>query len=92
MTRPVQPSFEECTRVDTWRSVTLEVDDVAFLLTFLAPEEVIETHLVKRGCGGVRRDVAADAALFAVGTHNHRQCVPAHEAADALFDISIARV
>src|SRR5688572_18143695 len=88
----VQSSFEECTRIDSRRSVALEVDDVAFLLPVPSLEEVIKTDFIQSGRRRVGRDVPSNAALLPIGTHDHGKSIPAHKAPDALFDVAVARI
>jgi hypothetical protein len=51
--------------------MTLKVNLIAAVVVAGPVEEVVEADLVERGGGGISRDVAADAALFAVGPNDH---------------------
>src|SRR5262249_60617149 len=53
-------------------------------------EKVIEAAFEQGRRRGVRGDGAADAALFAVGAHDHRQSVPPREALDPPLDLAAA--
>jgi hypothetical protein len=86
-----QPPLEEGAGVDAGRGVALEVDLVAVVVLALAVEEVVERDLVQSCCGGVGRNVAADAVLLDVGAHHHRHRVPPHQALDPPFDFPAAR-
>ena len=88
----VEAAFEERARVDAGRGVALEIDDVAFVAVVAAAEEVVEADFVQRRGRGERRDVAADAVFDAVGAHDHRHRVPAHEALDAALDLAAAGI
>ena len=57
----------------------------------LAPEEVVEAHLVQAGGRGVRRQVAAEAREPVVGPQDHRHRVPADEPPDAPLQRLVAR-
>ena len=56
-----ESALEEGAGVDAGRGVPLEEDLVAHPGRVLAPEEVVEAHLVQAGGGGVRGEVTADA-------------------------------
>src|SRR6185437_3732319 len=68
----------------------LEVDLVAGLAMVLAAEEVVEADLVQAGGAGVRRDVAADAVLRAVGAADHDRGVPPDVRPDPALDVLVA--
>src|SRR5699024_8622094 len=83
--------FQIGTGIHAGRGMALEVDQVAAVLVTGRMEEVIEADLVQRGRRGVAGDVAADAAVLAVGTHHHGHGVPAQNGADAPLDGRIPR-
>src|SRR5207248_1702390 len=56
----------------------------------LAVEEVVEPDLVERGRRGVRRQVAAEAVVAAVGPGDHGHGVPADEGPDAALHVLVA--
>src|ERR1051326_3094504 len=87
-----EPAFEKRAGVDTGRRVSLKVDEVAARGMVLATEEVVEADLVQRGGGRERRDMAANAGMFAVGADDHGQRVPADDTLEASFDLAAARV
>ncbi len=86
-----EPALEEGPRVDTWRAVSLEVDQVAAEVRARCTPEVVETDFHQRVDRRVAGDVAAEVALAAVGAHHHRHRVPAHVGADALLQHRVAR-
>ena len=86
----VQTTLEEGARVDAGRGVALEVDLVAATGVVGAAEEVVEAHLVQRGAGGIRRDVATHADPGSLCAVHHDRRVPPHVGADAPFDPLIA--
>jgi hypothetical protein len=53
---------------------------------------MIESDLEERRRRSVGGDVAADAALFAVGAHDHRQRVPPRQALDPPLDLAAAGI
>jgi hypothetical protein len=55
-----QPTLDEGPAVDAGRGVALEEDLVADAADVLAPEEVVEAHLVEGGRAGVGREVPPD--------------------------------
>ena len=66
-----QPAFEKGARINAGRGVTLKIDDVAVAVLITGAKEVVEADFIERRRRSVGRDVAADAALFAVGAHDH---------------------
>ena len=48
-----KPPFKKCPSVNTRRSVTLKIDDVARVVAGLAAKEMVEPHLVECGGAGV---------------------------------------
>jgi hypothetical protein len=72
--------------------VSLKVDDVSVVIDVPGAEKVIEADFEQRRRRGVSGDVAPDAALFAVGAHDHRQRVPPHKALDSPLDLAAPRV
>src|SRR5262249_62202407 len=87
-----QPPLEVGPRVDAGRAVALEIEDVAAGRVIEAPPDVVEADLVERGSRGVRRDVAADSVLLLVRLHDHRHRVPANDALDAAFQVTVAGI
>ncbi len=85
--------FEVGLRVDPWRAVPLDVDEVAGEAPLAAAaEEVVEADLVERGRGGEGRDVAAEAGVLLVRPHHHRHGVAADDALETPLDLALARV
>ena len=76
--------------VDPWRSMTLEVDVVAWRATVFPAEEMIEADLVQRGGTGEGRQVAANPVGVLVGLDHHHRCVPPDERPDAALDVLVA--
>ncbi len=83
-------SFDERTRVDARRRVSLEEDDVAVVVVALPLEEVVEADFVERGGRRESRDVPTDPLVDLVRLDDHRQRVPAHEALDPALDFAAA--
>jgi hypothetical protein len=52
---------------------------------------VIEADLEQIRRRGVARDVPAELRMGAVGAHDHRERVPAHDRRDALLELEVAR-
>ena len=72
-----EPALQERPRVHAGGGVTLVEDLVAAAGVVLAPEEVVEAHLVEGRRAGERRDVPADADLRALRpVHQHRGVPP----------------
>ena len=86
-----EATFDEGSRVDAGRRVTLEVDLVSGVFRCAGVKEVVESDFVKRCGTGVSRNVAADSDVIAVGSHNHCHRVPANDALNASFRVTIAR-
>ncbi len=86
-----QPAFEEPTRVDARRGVTLEEDLIAVAAVAFAPEEVVEADLDQRRGRRVGREVTAEPVETVVGAVDHGDRVPAHERVDAALDVFVAR-
>ena len=70
--------------------MALEVDLVARAPVVLAPEEVVEPHLVERGRAGVGGQVAADGLGADVGPDHHHRRVPADEGPDPALEVLVA--
>ena len=90
-----QPALDEGPGVDARRSMALHVDVVArfrcrVLGGAVAPEEVVEAHLVERSRTGEGRQMATDGVGALVGPHDHRRRVPADESTDAAFEVLVA--
>src|ERR1017187_10158464 len=91
----VQASLEKSARVDTRCRVRLKIDQVAAVGTLpilcgSRTEEMVEANLEQVRRRGVAGNVAAELGMRAVGTHHHRQRIPAHDRGQALLDIEIA--
>lgn len=81
---------EERAGVDTGRGVALEEDLVAAVALVLAPEEVVEAHVVEGGGGGEGGDVAADADARTLGARDHDGGVPPGRVEDLALDLLVA--
>ena len=57
-----------------------------------AAEKMVEPHFVERGKRRVRRDVAAETVVDAVGFHDHRHRVPADIASYLFLERQISRI
>ncbi len=85
-----QPVQQEGAGVDPGGGVPLEEDLVAAAPVVLAAEEVVETHVVQRGRGGERGDVAAHADPRTLGARHHHGRVPAGRVEDLALDLLVA--
>src|SRR5260221_11619437 len=84
-------AFEKRAGVDSRRSMSLQVNRVALELVGASAKEMVEADFKQRRGGCVRRNVAANAVVNAVGANHHGQSVPPNQALDAAFDFLIAR-
>ena len=78
-------------RVDAGRGMALEVDEVAAEAVVRGAEEMVEADVVQRRGRGEARDVAAELGGFLVRAHHHRHRVPAHERAELVLELRVAR-
>jgi hypothetical protein len=85
-----QPALQERAGVDARGGVALDEHLVARLAVVLAPEEVVEAHLVEAGRGRVGGDVPADPQPGPVGAGDHDRRVPPDVGADPPFHVLIA--
>src|SRR3954463_5477459 len=87
-----ETSKKEGSRIDSRRSMALDVNDVSFEFLRAGAEEVVIAHFVKRGRRGKRRNVTANACRMLVGSKDHRHCVPADQTLYPAFDRQVARI
>ncbi len=85
-----QPVEQVRARVDAGGGVPLEEDLVAAVALVLAPEEVVEAHVVQRGGGGEGRDVTADTDTGPLRARDHHRGVPAGGVEDLALDLLVA--
>ncbi len=85
-----QPVEQKRAGVDTGRGMALEEDLVTAVALVLAPEEVVETHVVEGGGGGEGRDVPADTDPGALRPGHHHRRVPPGGVEDPPFDLLVA--
>ena len=83
--------LEEGARVDPGRGMALHVDEVPAVALRGGVPEVVEAHVVERGRGGEARDVAAQLEVLAAGAQHHGHRVPAHDVAQPVLDLHVAR-
>src|SRR5690606_40607032 len=88
----IESTFEERTRIETGRCVSLEKDHVARMLVARRAPEMIEADFVQRRSGCVGRDVTAVLGALTVCGDDHRPRIPAQIRLDATFYRSIAGV
>src|ERR1700722_10570981 len=88
----VEAALEIGARVDTRCGMTLHEHHVAGMSGAACAPEMIESHLVKRSCRGVARDVPAVLGAGAVRLYHHRERVPAHVGLVAQLERAVARV
>ena len=84
-----EAALEEGARVDTGGGVALNEHLVAAPGMGLAPEEVVEPHLVERRGGGVGGDVSAHSDPWPLGPVHHDRGVPPDPPAVAPFDLLV---
>jgi hypothetical protein len=85
-----QATLQEGSRIDSRGSMALVVDLIAGLAVVLAAEEVVETHFVEAGSGGVGGQVAANTGEVMIGADHHGGGVPPDDAADAKLQLLVA--
>lgn len=88
--RFAQPVEQEGAGIDTRGRVPLEEDLVTAQTVVLAPEEVVEAHVVQRGRGGEGGDVATDTDPRTLGARHHHGRVPAGRVEDLALDLLVA--
>ncbi len=86
-----QPALEKRARINAGCRVPLDVDQVAAEVRGRCAPEMIEADLHQGADRRITCDVAAEVTLAAIGAHNHRHRVPAHERTDPLLERRIAR-
>jgi hypothetical protein len=87
----VEAPFEEGARVDAWRRMGLKEHEVAAVPDSVTLEEMIEAGLEDLRHRRIARDVAAELAVGAVGSHDHRERIPADDCDDPLLEHEIPR-
>src|SRR5215475_1248848 len=87
-----QAAFKVGARIDTRRSMALEVDEISGLFTILCMKEVVETNLKKCRQRRIRGYMSADSSVLLVLAMHHCQRVPADESFHATLDMAIARI
>ncbi len=88
--RLAQPVQQVRAGVDPRGRVPLEEDLVAAVALVLAPEEVVEAHVVQGGGGREGGDVTADADPRPLRPRDHHGRVPAGRVEDLAFDLLVA--
>src|ERR1039458_2571077 len=68
----------------------LKEHQVAIMAVGIGAKEMIETDLKDFSGRGVARDMTAQLAIRLVGTHHHRQRIPAQNRGDALLQVDVA--
>ena len=88
-----QATFQESSRIDARRGVSLDVEQVPTGGMIRAMKEVIEADIVKGGGRGKTGDVSTKGRVHPVGLHHHRHGVPADDGTDAMLEprVSLAR-
>ncbi|CSA76447.1 Uncharacterised protein [Vibrio cholerae] len=74
-----QTAFNESTRVDPWRDVTLIVNQVATVFLVWSTEEVVETGFVESSGRLERSHVATQFQIFLRCTQHDHDRVPAND-------------
>ena len=70
--------------------MTLHVHQISAMFFAGRVPEVIEAHVIQRGCGGETGNVAAQFGGDLVCAHDHCHGVPAHIGADAVLELVVA--
>ena len=83
--------FQERTRIDARRRMTLEIDQIAAVPLVRRVPEMVEAGAEQRAHRGEARDVSAQIAIALVGLRHHRHRVPAHDGAVALLEDRVPR-
>ena len=86
-----QPTFEEGSRIDARRAVTLDEQQVTPVLLGHGVPEVAEADVVEGRSRLEARDVAAQLGALPVGAQDDRQRVPADDGAQPVLDRPVAR-
>ncbi len=85
-------AFEEGAGVDARGAMALDEQQIARMVVRGRAPEVVEAHVVERGAGGERGDVAAQVTRLAVGPHDRGHGVPADDRADLPLQRGVAGV
>ena len=86
----VQTTLQEGAGIGPGGGMTLDIHMVARSTTGLAPEEVVETHLVLGGGRGEGRKMPTDTLRGLVGLHNHHRRIPTNETANPFLQVLVA--
>src|SRR5262249_25032988 len=86
----VQSAFEKCARINSRSSVALEINHVPDKIISPSAKEMVKGDFVKCRCGRVGGNVAAEAAMGAVGIDDHGHGVPPHITLEAALHFPIA--
>src|SRR5947199_8774069 len=87
--RRIDAPFDISPRIRSGRCVALEINHICESIVVASTKEMIETDLVQSRGRSVSGYMAAANGMEAIGFHNHRHSVPAHEAFDACLVLSI---
>ncbi len=88
-----QPALQKRAGVHAGRGVPLEVNQIAVVTAFAAAaQEMIEGNFVQRRGRSESGDVPADTVELLVGPHDHRHGIPADDALDAPFQLTVTRI
>ncbi|EEG34688.1 hypothetical protein NEIFLAOT_00307 [Neisseria flavescens NRL30031/H210] len=86
-----QAAFDKGAGIDARGGVSLEKDQIAFFAFAFGFPEVVEADFVHGGGRLERCDVPTQLQIFLAGAQYDGGGVPAHECADAVFDVLVAR-
>ena len=94
-TEVVQLLFAEATLkegacIHTGSTVALEEDQITQVITLLTAEEVVKAHIVESCRRGEAGNMTTDSLALLVGTHYHRQSIPADYRANTALHKQIA--
>ena len=72
--------------------MSLEINEIAAEFIRTRAEEMIESDLKQGRGGSVGGDMPADAGFGVVAPHDHRHRVPADDAFDLAFEVTVTRI
>ena len=85
-----KPPFDERTRINPRRDVTLHVEQVAAMAVGGRMPEMLEAHVIEQRRGLEARDVAAQFGRLLVCAQDDRDRVPADRRADLVLELAVA--
>ncbi|AIW88360.1 hypothetical protein bwei_5856 [Bacillus mycoides] len=87
-----QSTFQESSSVNTWRDVTLEVNQVTTVLFVSSSEEVVETNVVDSSRRLERSHVTTQFQVLLRSSQNSHDSVPSDSRSDSSFQFQVTWV